>query len=276
MDMSEDSMKLLQDHQFAIAAEIRRICHENDIKFFIIAGTLLGAVRHQGFIPWDDDMDIGMLRSEYEKFLACAAEQLPEQFVLQTWHHDAGFGLPMAKVRQVNTRLVERNSINARDQKGIFVDIFPFDEIPPSLLKRKLQNASTFALKRLILAKLSYDVGAAGSVLKKALFGVLVSLTKHVSVRRMIAILEHEMQKYNHSQTGDFVAIGGSYGYQKEIIQNSWVQELTEVNFEKLSWPCFRQWDAYLEHMYGDYMQLPPIDQRGKRHGIVEISFHSP
>lgn len=274
MDMSQDSMKLLHDHQLAIAAEVRSICVRNDIKFFIVAGTLLGAIRHRGFIPWDDDMDIGMLRSDYDRFLICAAEQLPQPFVLQSWHHDSGFGLPMAKVREKNTRFIEQNSINTHAHNGIFIDIFPFDEMPPSPLKRKLQNASTFVLKRLVLARLSYKVGVAGSTWKRVLFGVLLLLTKHLSVDRIIAALEHEMRKYNSSGDGDFVAIGGSYGYEKEVLKNTWVQDWAEVDFEGLSWPCFKQWDAYLEHMYGDYMKPPPIDQRGKRHGIVEVSFH--
>ncbi|MBD1541854.1 LicD family protein [Arthrobacter sp. IA7] len=257
--------------QLEIAGEIRKICIANNIKYFIIAGTLLGAVRHKGFIPWDDDMDIGMLRPDYDRFLSVAAGELPSNLFLQTWHSDKGYGLPIAKVRKQGTRIVENISLNASHHKGIFIDIFPFDEKPASALHQAKQNAITYIYKRIVLSRLNYTVGAEKSSLKNLLLLSLTRSTAFLKVDRLIQLLEREMRRYNTSGTGDVVAIGGSYGYKRETLKRKWVDSLTEVEFEGERWPAFELWPEYLEHMYGDYMQLPPVEQRGKRHGVIEI-----
>lgn len=257
--------------QLEIAGEIRKICIANDIKYFIIAGTLLGAVRHKGFIPWDDDMDIGMLRPDYDRFLSAAAKELPSDLFLQTWHTDKGFGLPIAKVRKQGTRIVERISENASHHKGIFIDIFPFDEKPASALHQAKQNAITYICKRIVLSRLNYTVGAEKSFLKNFLLASLTKSTAFLADDRLIKLLEREMRRYNVSGRSDVVTIGGSYGYKRETLKRKWVDSLKDIEFEAEQWPAFELWPEYLEHMYGNYMQLPPVEERGKRHGVVEI-----
>lgn len=257
--------------QLGIAGEIRKICAANDIRYFIIAGTLLGAVRHKGFIPWDDDMDIGMLRPDYERFLIAASQELPSDLFLQTWHSDKGFGLPIAKVRKNGTRIIESASENAVHHKGIFVDIFPFDEKPSSTILQAKQIAFTYVCKRILLTRLKYSVGGEKSILKNLLLAVAKRGTSFLSTTRLIDFLEREMRRYNVSGRGDVVTIGGSYGYKKETLKRSWVDSLENVEFEKQQWPAFELWPEYLAHMYGNYMQLPPAEARGKRHGVVSI-----
>lgn len=100
----------LQMLQLEIAKEVKRICEINQIDYFLAGGTLLGAVRHQGFIPWDDDIDIGMKLTEYKKFLVCCKDQLDERFELQTWDLDLSYGMPFAKIRLCNTTMEEKFS----------------------------------------------------------------------------------------------------------------------------------------------------------------------
>lgn len=111
-----------------ILKEIHNVCVKNEIKYTLIAGTLLGTVRHKGFIPWDDDCDIAMLREDYERFLKIAKQELPEGFFLQTRETDPEYPLPFAKVRRNNTTLIETGE-NGQEKyhHGIFVDIFPLD-----------------------------------------------------------------------------------------------------------------------------------------------------
>lgn len=128
--MDNETLRKLQLVELEIANEIKRVCVENNIKYFLESGTLLGAVRHGGFIPWDDDMDIGMMREEYEKFLKIAPEKLSSEFILQTWKNEKDYSLTFAKVRKSDTIFLEYEFKDSSMHNGIWVDIFPYDSVP--------------------------------------------------------------------------------------------------------------------------------------------------
>ena len=102
-DMDRETLRQVQLDQLEIAKDIKRVCEENGIRYHLAFGSLLGAVRHKGFIPWDDDMDFGMLREDYERFLEIAPKKLKDEFFLQTWHTDPYYPLAFAKVRKKGT-----------------------------------------------------------------------------------------------------------------------------------------------------------------------------
>lgn len=122
--MERELLRKVQLTQLEIAKEIRRVCEENDIPYFLTCGTLLGAVRHQGFIPWDDDMDVGMLRENYEKFCRIAPEKLKPEYCWQSWYTDPNYALPFGKVRKRGTLYLEAKS-HRLEENGFYVDIFP-------------------------------------------------------------------------------------------------------------------------------------------------------
>lgn len=267
-----DYLPKLHNCQLKIAREIKRICHENNIKYFIIAGTLLGAVRHGGFIPWDDDMDIGMLREDYEKFIEIAKKDLREDFFLQTTETDENYGLPFAKILLKGTRLVEA-AAGSNAQKGIFVDVFPFDAVPESEGLRESHNKQTYFYKRLLLAKLNYNVCGKNEYVKRAVYFVLKIMSAFYSHDKLVEKLENEIQKYNGTKTEDIVNIGGAYGYKKETIKAEWVRETVEIPFEDMTISAPVDYIKYLETFYGDYMTPPPEDKRYNRHSVTELDF---
>ena len=131
MILKNNDLRKAQLLMLKILKEIHNICVKNNIKYFLSDGTLIGAIRHNGFIPWDDDLDIGMLREDYEKFCSIAQEELPEEFVLQTQKTDKGYGLQFGKVILKNTIWIEKVAKNTkRDYSGLYIDIFPYDKIP--------------------------------------------------------------------------------------------------------------------------------------------------
>ena len=134
--MDKELLRKVQLVQLEIAKEIQRVCQENDIRCFLVAGSFLGAVRHQGFIPWDDDMDIGMFRSDYEKFCRIAPQKLDKRYCLQNWHTDPNYSLPFGKVVKRNTLYMENKKSRRIQENGIYVDIFAYDNAPEDPLER--------------------------------------------------------------------------------------------------------------------------------------------
>ena len=127
--MEQAMLQKVHTVQMALLREVARVCRENEIQWFLCCGTLLGAVRHQGFIPWDDDVDIGMLRQDYEKFCRLAPSKMDSRFCVQSWYTEPEYPLPFAKVRMRNTLYVEEKSA-VFQENGFYVDVFPFDNGP--------------------------------------------------------------------------------------------------------------------------------------------------
>lgn len=268
-----DELRKIHIIQLNIALEVKRICEKYNINYFLIAGTLLGAVRHQGFIPWDDDLDIGMLRVDYDKFIEVCKRELADNYFLQTWDTDPNFGLPIAKIRLKGTKYIEKNSENVKMENGIFVDIFPFDNVPENKLKRRVQRNLLYILKRMILIKLSYVLWEDNQRLKKIIYTFIKIVTVLFPLRVLKCLSQYLMEKYNGSITTKVVALGGAYGYEKETIYKCWLDDLEEIKFENELFLAPKKADQYLSYFYGDYMTPPPIEKRYNRHQIQKIDY---
>lgn len=269
----ENIAEKVREIQIEMAMEVKRICNEYNIKYSIVAGTLLGAVRHKGFIPWDDDLDIGMLRSEYDKFIKVCEKELRDEYFLQTWESDLGFALPIAKIRKNGTKFIEKNSADASLHNGIYIDIFPFDNVPTGRIKQFVQNRSTYLLKRMLLIRMNYKVWQDNEIVKNILYKFLKVFSCFFSVNQIKEILIKRMTAYNDNYSEKVVTFGGSYGYRKETIDKKWLINLIEIDFEneKLSAPF--NFVEYLTYFYGDYMTPPPENKRYNRHNIIEVCF---
>ena len=138
--MSNNNLRTLQLIELKILLEIKRVCETNNIKYFLIGGTLLGAVRHNGFIPWDDDIDIGMMRDEYKRFLEVFPLSKGDEYTLETTETDSGHAYLYGKVRLSGTTFQEERNKNVLENQGIWVDVFPFDNIPNSRVKQSVSS----------------------------------------------------------------------------------------------------------------------------------------
>ena len=268
-----NKLRQCQLRQLDIAKEVKRICKKYNIQYFLNAGTLLGAVRHNGFIPWDDDLDIGMLRNDYEKFINIAQKELAEKYFLQTWDSDPYYAMPFAKIRINGTKYIEHNSCNVKIHNGIYIDIFPYDNIPNNAVKKNMQKYKTMFWWHLLLNKSGYDYVAKKQHIKYCICAILKVISGLFSYKRIHKSFYKNMTKYDQEHTEEVVTFGGASSFEKETIKCEWINKTEEKSFEDTKFMIPIKWDEYLTHFYGDYMTPPPEDKRHEGHGIIECDF---
>lgn len=269
--MDNETLKKVQLTLLEIAKEVKRVCDENNIQYFLDSGTLLGAVRHGGFIPWDDDFDIGMMRSEYLKFCAIAPKKLKKEYFLQTWENDSLYAVPFAKVRKKNTVYMEdKASIHLNN--GFYVDIFPYDYAPstPNDKKRLMQRLAY--IERVLLMKCNYrpwQEHGGVNIKKKVAYIPYRCVSAFFSKQYLIEKYERLVYKVPESDEL-YIQFGSTKGF---FIPQKAFGVGSDMKFEDTSFRCPDNYDLYLSSIYGDYMKLPPVDQRENRHQIIEIKF---
>lgn len=252
-----------------LALEVRRICDCFEIPYFLIGGSLLGAIRHQGFIPWDDDMDIGMLRKDYERFLKVAPSELDPAYFIQTHETDAHYAFPYAKIRINGTRQVENYSEQSLQHSGIFLDIFPYDKLPNRKIAQEVVYTTLKCLKWAGLGKTDYHF----QNVKKNFFSRLMKfLTYPLSLQQILEI-EYQVSIYsNKLESGLAVNWGGAYRFDREAVPYENLRHLQSVTYEGYKFTVPSHPERFLSHVYGDFRKLPPESQRGKQHALVEVS----
>ncbi len=259
----QEELLKLKKAELDILSEIDKICKKHEIQYFVAYGTLLGAVRHGGFIPWDDDIDIGMLREDYERFLTIAKNELPPKYMLQHFTTEASTPTYFAKVRNKNTLFCEKYAENIPMCKGIYIDIFPFDKVSDSSRKNKWISFVSLFLNEIYIAKsvsvITDPVPSSQTRFFSALRKITNLLVKPIPKSKAFYWLDTYLRKRNNSSSS-MIAYGGMSNLRAP--ENK-VFPLKSLPFEDLIVPVPCDTDYVLKREYGDdYMQLPPEEKR--------------
>ena len=262
----DGELRTLQLRLLDVLTEIDRVCREQNLTYYLLAGTMLGAVRHHGFIPWDDDIDIGMPRGDYDRFFEIAHQCLPNYLELKNYTSHPDYIWWFMKVEDKRTTLIEKKWLKYKG--GIYIDIFPLDGEPENQLKRKLHfGMIEYRMKiRYFMYRDPFKHG-------KGIGAWFVRFLQSVYTReRAQRRLEEQLKKYKYDLAG---LVCDHDGGDLSLMPKSYVGSPVPVTFEGRQFMGVENPDAYLKSMYGNYMQLPP---EGKRiqHGFYYFDLNIP
>lgn len=247
--------------QIEILKKIIDICHQEKICYFLIGGSMLGAVRHKGFIPWDDDIDIGMLRPDYDRFI-----QLTNRFeaplMLQTFETDREYPLTLAKIVDTSIAMKEPRNKNKSTKTGIYIDIFPFDKMGDSALKKKIQLSHYYFYNGVLEMKLGWTEQSYKLKIKAALIKLRGMDNTAIEKKRTEVLMQYDADR-NIKQ---YYNVSSQYGPEREMLTENEVNDLIDVPFENLTVKIPKAYDQILKRQYGNYMQLPDEAEQHSKH----------
>lgn len=268
-DMSPEMVKAFKQKLVETMSAFISFCAEHNITYFATGGTAIGAIRHKGFIPWDDDIDVCMLRSEYDRFVALREKCKGTGYEI-TDYHTKGNPTPYAKFVNMNTTLVEfdYNSVSS----GLFIDVFPLDNVGGSL-------AETIALKNRIMANVqryqrtTFDLDSIsmmrylkGMHLNTIFQAIKYKLIYKHQVTKHVQMLEED-DKALRSVVGDSILNYYTfYKVEKEIFPKAWFSDTVEKSFEDIAIKLPIGFHEYLSKLFGDYMTPPPVEKQLSHH----------
>lgn len=267
----ENKLSSVQVIIWDIMKELKKYLEENDIEYYMLGGTLLGAIRHKGFIPWDDDIDIGIPRNKYERFISDIEKILPKHLALHTYKNEETHHYYFSRVVDTRHSLKRTGSLVERDEE-LWIDIFPLDGMPNNFIIRKIH------MMKLLFTRAMYHISCFEKVnlkrpnrpLSERIVIKFIQITgfgKNLNMHKWLDRLDKLLKKYSYESSNWVVNFMGQYKF-KEMFPKSYygVGKFYKFEDEKLFGP--ENADAILTQMYGDYM-TPPKDQDKNAHAAV-------
>lgn len=267
MQLNESQLLELKRCELNMLRAFLQVCAALNLKYYLVGGTLLGAVRHGGFIPWDDDIDIGMPREDFDRFVKEGQPHLPQYYFIQTHRTDPEWPENFAKIRDNRTTFVESSMKTKNINHGVYIDIFPLDYYPenPILalsieMRNKLYRAvinQSFTLPKENKESYIRKVG-------KKILATFMGL-KYRDLSQVLDARETMMKSI--AQSSRMKNYCGAWG-KREIVQTEWFGNGRAITFEDIEAVAPKNYHEYLKNIYGNYMQLPPEEKRIAHHYV--------
>lgn len=263
--MKNIGLKEIQQLELEIMKDVHRFCKENNIKYYLSGGTLLGAIRHKGFIPWDDDIDIIMPRPDYERFIKEYKSKKP-YYTLTCIQNNSQHLFTFAKLFDSRTIKIEKGlDYSNANRGGVEIDIFPMDGLP----KDENKSDRYFKNQKNIFRCYSLAVGElknSKNIFKKILKYIPLKVCKFIGKEYFINLINNRAKKYNFNDS-EYVAcsIVPYYGNKERILKEDYINQI-EVEFESEVFYAPKGYHKYLSNLYGNYMELPPKEKRVTHH----------
>lgn len=267
--LTPEQLRAVQLTQLELLCEVRRICEKENIRYNIIAGTLLGAVRHGGFIPWDDDADIAMLRPEYEKFRAACQNYLNENdFYFQDHKATPGYRWGYGKLRRKGTEFLRNGQEHMPYEQGIFIDIFPLDTVPDKKLFRFFHDLHCTLIRKVLWSEVGKRVD------KSAVTRAVYNLISNIPLLAVFAHYERFMRKHNAKPSKwvrilTFPTPNAEHGYLRR-----WYEQSDNYEFEGEIFSGVKDFEEYFTFKFENWCRLPPPEQR-KTHPVSRLKLRA-
>ena len=289
MEMSQEDLQKMHRLQLMILDEIDRLCRKNNIKYTLCGGSLLGAIRHKGFIPWDDDIDISMLREDYDKFCKVCEDQLDkEKYFLQNTDTDSEYRFIYGRMLLNGTTYIRSGQEHMKFKNGIFVDIFPRDGCSDNIVLFKIQRALGFIMRKILYSPIGYV--RTKKLSSKIAFKILSIFPRSFALGILALI-----QNLNFDKKTDVVYCYGLMGYvekrkldmgkvaykkyrkslkdetaiqkaerreREKGLKRLFFEKVSDMQFDGLKVMVTDYYDTWLKYNYEDYMKLPPENKR--------------
>lgn len=273
--LTKEEFRKMQLVQLDMIVELDRVCRKHNINYVIMAGTLLGAVRHKGYIPWDDDADIAMLREDYEKFKQVCSDLNPDICFFQDNTTDPEYRWGYAKLRRTGTKYIRVGQEHMKNKTGICIDVFPLDDVPKHLLGQLIQDFYCFCCRKILWSEV-------GKVNCKGIKKYWFKLLSTIPAKTVFKLLSLYSNKSKNTRPNDvrilcFTSMGKFY-YKHELkerygMPKKWFTERAEYEFEGKMFFGSRDFDRVLTYWFKDYMTLPPIEKREQHAPVSCIDF---
>jgi lipopolysaccharide cholinephosphotransferase len=259
-------MKELQQAELGVLLDLQKICDDNDIRFYLAFGTLIGCIRHKGFIPWDDDIDVVMFRDEFERFLSIVKNAPDSKYEIQYLREFPDYWAAHAKMRlKGRHKFVNSYIAYETENDGPFADIFILDYLPKRKDPRQSAVRRLTLLLRMILG-IKASKNASKNIMRRMLIGLGKIMFKPFPISALSNTFIYLCKKWNECDRSYVLNYGSQLKLKSQIFPVSKFGEPQYVSFEGYFMPVPQDYDYILKTLYGDYMKLPPDKERQATH----------
>lgn len=265
--MDNEYTRKLQIKLLEIMHVFHEVCLNNGITYYMLDGTMLGAIRHKGFIPWDDDMDVGLPRNDYDRLLYLPQKNWPSNIKIKTPYNSTDLIFPYSKIMDSNTTLIEDRLDGIVE--GIYIDIFPLDGAGNSIISAKLRYIIHYWNQGLLYNNQDYGEK------KTALRQLVQKYARKQNVKKLYCKTEKWMRRSSYDHSSIVGSYSGGWGC-KEFSNKKVFGNPVLYDFEGLHLCGVNKPDEYLTSLYGNYMQLPPVEKRKSHHRFKYVNLDQP